>query len=235
MTTDRGTGLCVVTASVAKQGKDDTENEDFAATNLTTRRFAVVDGASDAARPEVWSRLLAQSYVNDELDLTRVAVLDELGKRWHQEVFSADLPWFARQKLSHGSAATFAGLALNGSAFDGEAVGDCCLFQLRDEAIILVFPLDDPAQFTNFPDVLRTHPPAGHDLDTVRRQHGSWLPGDLFVLASDALAKYLLERPEAARWLEQLLASPDSFADLVAEFRADGLDNDDTTICVVRP
>ncbi|SFQ15886.1 hypothetical protein [Amycolatopsis rubida] len=232
MTADRGTDLRVVTASVAKQGRDNAENEDFAAMNLAAQRFAVADGASDAARPEVWSRLLAQSYVDGELDATQ---LDELGDRWHQEVFSADLPWFAIQKLSYGSAATFAGLALSDSAFDGEAVGDCCLFQLREGAIILAFPLDDPARFTNFPDVLRTHPPAGRDLDPVHRQHGSWRTGDLFVLASDALAKYLLERPDPARPLEHLLASPDSFAELVAEFRADGLANDDTTICVVRP
>ncbi|MFK0249506.1 protein phosphatase 2C domain-containing protein [Amycolatopsis azurea] len=219
--------------TAAKYGRSEDENEDSVTVNKAAGRFAISDGASTAARPEVWSRVLTEAYATELLDPFNQAVLSELRQRWRQEVTKPDLPWFAQAKLTQGSAATFTGLQVSEFRFSVVAVGDSCLLHLRDDEILLSAPLSNAEEFSRFPVLVRTidQSPPTREVWSGGGQHQA---GDVFILATDAIARHLIQNhvylplfcrePIADAW----------FGDFVTEQRHHGLTNDDTTVCVVR-
>ncbi|MFJ4102261.1 protein phosphatase 2C domain-containing protein [Amycolatopsis japonica] len=225
--------LTVSIHTVPKHGRGESENEDSVTANEREGRFAISDGASTAARPEVWSRLLTEAYSTESLDPFNQAVQRELRRRWQQEVNRPDLPWFAQAKLAQGSAATFIGLQVFESGFDVAAIGDSCLLHLRDAEILLSAPLSNAEEFSRFPVLVRT-------LDETTPTQEIWAgggqhqAGDVFLLATDAIAKYLLQNRVYLPLFCDAPITDDWFCDFVIEHRRLGLANDDTTICVVR-
>jgi hypothetical protein len=158
--------LKVKRQTTAKRGCEPGENEDSSAENVSQGRFSVSDGASTAARSEVWSRLLTSTFVRGDDPLDR-DVLAELRRAWWTSVFDEDLTWFAREKLSQGSAATFLGLWIDGDRYEVTAVGDSCLFHISDQELVLAAPLDDWTQFSRFPNLVSTDPPTAHPPVTI--------------------------------------------------------------------
>ena len=55
--------LLAAAQSVPKAGRSGDENEDAFELDDAKGRYAVADGVSTAARPEVWSRLLVHAFV----------------------------------------------------------------------------------------------------------------------------------------------------------------------------
>jgi hypothetical protein len=108
-----GRPLSVVTRTVPKRDRAPHENEDSVAGDTGQGRFAIADGASTSARPEVWSGLLASTFVNGDNPLAP-EVLARLRADWWQQVYRPSLPWFAQEKLSRGGDATFVGLHVVG-------------------------------------------------------------------------------------------------------------------------
>lgn len=222
--------------SVGKQGRPVGENEDSAAVSKTTSRFAIADGASTSARPELWSEILVEAFAHEGLDPLAPNVLSVLRQRWWKAANLPALPWFAQAKLAEGSAASFIGLTLTSTGFYLRALGDSCLLHIRDGEIILTCPLQHPKEFSRFPKLVTTREDDALS-DSVWEGGGQYEQGDLFVLASDALAKYLLHAYHRDGHLPPIVAGVDSddrFIDFVNYHRNLGMDNDDTTICVVR-
>jgi serine/threonine protein phosphatase PrpC len=212
------------------------ENEDSVSVNAEEGWFAVSDGASTAARSEVWSGLLTGAFARGE-DPLDPETLDRLRGEWHDAVFDPDLPWFAHEKLAQGSSATFVGLRLSGHSYTATAIGDSCLFHLRSEVIVLAAPLDDSTRFSRFPPLLSTRKDGEHSLDDVWSGQGDFVDGDVFLLATDAVSKRLLRHHEEQRALWPVcdhVSDDESFAEFVEHEREQGLDNDDSTVCVVR-
>jgi hypothetical protein len=118
------------------------------------------------------------------------------------------------------------------------AVGDTCLFQVRDDALISSFPLTEAAAFGTTPPLLSTRPDySRRSLEHLSTAAGEYRPGDLFLLATDALAAWFLHETEADgrpwRSLEEL--SLLRFARLVRRLRQEhALRNDDVTLLLVR-
>lgn len=194
---------------------------------------AISDGASTAARPEVWSRLLTESYTAGADPLTP-EVLAELRQRWHAAVRDDALPWYAVAKLAEGSAATFLGLRVDGDRYAATGVGDSCLFHLSGERLVSVGPLEDWTQFSRFPALIST----SGDLDAaaIWRTEGEAADGDVFVLATDAVAQHLLRShacDDVVPAVHEHLDSAADFAAYVERERGRGLANDDSTVCVV--
>lgn len=223
--------------SEPKEGRTRSENEDSHEANKALGRYAVADGASTAARSEVWSRLLTRSFVVEKRDPLCSHTLTDLRTRWWNTVSGGSLPWFARTKLLEGSAATFLGLALDPERFHARAVGDSCLFHLRGDNLLSGGPLERSEQFTRSPPLVYTHPSRELLNDDVWVSQGTYCRGDTFVLATDAAAKYLLRQYETNGTMSSLLQSGNDsavFRSRVCELRSTGqLDNDDTTVCVI--
>jgi hypothetical protein len=233
-TNPSGRSLRVTVRTTAKRDKGpDEKNEDSAAGNIDAGRFAVSDGASMAARSDIWSRLLTEAFVhgNDPLaDDTRTT----LRQCWWERAYKPGLRWHARDKLARGSAATFLGLRVAENTYHLTAVGDSCLFHLAGKDLVLVAPLTDWTDFSRFPELVHTTPvvPADH----VWTGGGALGDGDVLLLTTDAVAKYLLRRHSETGELPPILdhlGDEERFTHFIEQAREQGLDNDDSTVCVV--
>ncbi len=220
------------------------------ASGRRTVRVAVADGASESAFAREWANILTDAFVDRPLDipgLTEDTLYDWLAPAqaaWHAAVPWERVPWHGEAKARAGAFASLVGLTLGaapdapgGLRWQAVAVGDSCLFIVRRGRLHVAFPLDDAAQFDNTPDLVCSNPDnAGALWECVRRGGGACAPGDLFILASDALACWFLAANAAGeRPWETLLAldAPEWDEWIAQRRRAGAMRNDDTTLVAI--
>ena len=210
-------------------------------------RFAVADGATEAAFSGLWARLLASGYRKAWIggrDRQTHDGLGQLGRIWRRSVNRRPLPWYGEQKRRLGSFAALVGLELSSSGVGATgtwrsyAVGDCCLFHLRGDRLLGSFPIEDPDEFGSRPVLLSSNTARNREaLASAATARGEWAAGDEFCLMSDALACWFLteHRLGEAPWD---LAREDEadFPDLISHLRGQcGLRNDDVTLLRIIP
>lgn len=220
------------TFSAPKSGHTAEEYEDAAAGPAAapdgTTRLALADGATESAFAGLWAQTLVASFVAPES-----AVPETFGEFLHRarrafgEAIAereAGLSWYASAKAEEGAHAAFLGLVLYPDfAWRAVAVGDCCLLHFRDGARLEAWPISDPTAFGHRPDLVTSRYEDSHAPITTS---GQWAGDDRLILASDALAAYLLA----------LDAIPEDFGDFdafVAGAREAGMRNDDVTLVEV--
>lgn len=199
-----------------------------------TERFraSVVDGASEGFLAGLWARLLAESVAeHDDFDRR----LETAVERWTQETQAfakaRPLQWFEEAALARGAAAALLDLELVPGRWTARSVGDVCLFQVQGEDV-LGFPVSKAADFGCTPALV---PSRLADLgDSLARSRGTWEPGDLFLVATDALSAWFLqELDRGGRPWEVLRDMPGAqeFAEWVAaEREASRLKDDDVAL-----
>ena len=233
-----------------KEGNTDAEYEDaFAGSELPgessdgappTFVAAVADGASSSVFARQWARLLVDEFTSaaltDDEAAERIALL---GFQWREQVASEELPWYAQEKLTQGAHAALLVVCWNLSArtWSARAIGDACLFVLRDNTLHYAFPIAHSRAFDNRPTLLSTET-ASQSADPLPPFHtadGAIEDGDRFLLMTDALAAWFLAETEAGRspWatlpVEQL-----PFEAWLQECRNNGtMRNDDVTLIAV--
>jgi hypothetical protein len=219
---------------VPKVGHAADECEDSACGDPATGRFAVADGASESYAAGDWARLLVEAFVADgpEGDWLK-------GPRaaWQEQTAGGAVSWYAEEKLSLGGHATFLGVTVratgDGLEWDAIAVGDSCLLQVRDGALVGSFPITRSSDFNGSPTLVTSR--AGSLAWKTGR--GELRRGDAILLATDALAQCLLSSAEAGEFVSNELLrldEEDDFALWVAMAREDGrLRNDDVALGVV--
>ncbi len=228
-----------------KAGCSQAEYEDATAWSSRARRFAVADGASASAFARLWAQLLVRAYVGGHLDSESLeADLAPIQSRWSSQVDQRPLAWYAQEQARRGAFAAMVGLTLHDDAsWSALAVGDCCVFHVRDDSLLTAFPLSESRAFDNRPLLLGSRAEANATLracGAIRRMHGAWQPGDTFLLMSDALASALLGRIEAYACppLASLSfeRSPAGFRRWVRNMRAEQrLRNDDVSLLWLDP
>jgi hypothetical protein len=240
-------GLRVQTFSLPKQGYQPEEYEDAWA--YTATRLALADGASDAFESQLWAQALVQAFIHQPPELHRAALLDWLAapiQVWKEGIHWQRLSWYAEEKARRGAFATLLGVTFAWSTADGAgetdamvpwaamAVGDVCLFQIHAEEVIVHFPVQRAADFGTTPPLLSSRLDYNRrSLEALRTCTGESWPGDLFVLATDALAAWFLSQVEtgARPWQRLIGLTEDTFAALVASLRREGvIRNDDVTL-----
>jgi hypothetical protein len=228
---------------VPRRGHTDDECEDAAAIHLPQARFAVADGASESAQSGLWARLLVETFVYGDPQPPWPGWLVPLQRQWADSVRLRDtqtLPWFLEGRYRDGAFATLLGLTLDGPRWHALAVGDSCVFQVRNNQLLLAFPLTHSSQFDNTPWLIgsRSSPdeiPLRHALHFT----GDWQSGDRLYLMTDALARWFLSTNEVGGqpWLaiDPLLhEGQHAFAEWIDRLRNDrALRNDDTTLVAV--
>jgi hypothetical protein len=229
-----------------KRGNAAEEYEDAFAGDAATARFAVADGASESSFAATWAKLLVEGFLAAQRRPWRdLDWLSPARQRW-AEVDLLPLPWFAEEKREQGAYATLLGIAFGntrqGRVWCALAIGDSCLIRIRAGKLERSFPLARSSDFGNLPVLLGSR---GRAADTpvqgIRRARGKCRPGDRLLLATDALAEWLLRRNEGGQRpaddIDQLLAESapqDAFASWVEERRdRQGLRNDDVTLVVI--
>ena len=216
-----------------------------------TARIALADGASESAFARDWAQILAKDFVERPLNLSDLAPdcleqwLAPCQEKWNRAVPWERIPWHGEAKSRYGALATLLALTIarrsgNPSRLNWQAiaVGDSCLFLIRQDELILSFPLDAAAQFNNTPALLCGNP-ANNGLvwDSVQQTGGTCQAGDIFILASDALSGWLLAQYAAGErsWQTLLALTSTRWEPWVQEQRqARLMRNDDTTLVIVR-
>jgi serine/threonine protein phosphatase PrpC len=194
---------------LAKDGSSRAEYEDAIAWSRRRGRFAVADGASASAFARRWAELLVRGYASGTLTAETIeADLAPLQARWSAEVEQRQLPWYAGEQARRGAFAALVGLTLHeDGVWSALAVGDSCLFLVRDGQLQTALPLSDPDAFGNQPLLLGSRAAANarlRDQGAIIAAEGTWQPGDTFLLMSDALAAAFLARSRACGPLEVL-------------------------------
>lgn len=162
-------------------------------TDLKEFRCAVSDGATETSFSGLWARMLCQAYNEKNFDLTRIQA------EWLKQVSTKELPWYAEQKLESGAFATILGLSLHEEqdklSWSVRALGDSCLFHLRDGKMLKALPLDSWEAFDYTPILISSKQAANQGiLSKQEHELGTCLKGDLFYLMTDAISKWFLRR-----------------------------------------
>jgi hypothetical protein len=204
-------------------------------------RVAVADGATESSYAKLWAALLAESYARSELAGAEFFERLQPARRlWRRRLAGRPLPWFASEKAEQGAFAAFVGVEIDGqkNRWTALAVGDCCVMHVDDVGkgmrLVETFPLQKSSQFTTSPYLIGSRSDGESLKDWIRTSQGSLRDGDMLLLATDAMAAWLLKRHEEGRplwkWLYRKLGTPESFAAMVAYGRKNGLRNDDFTL-----
>jgi hypothetical protein len=220
--------------------------------------IAVADGASESMLAGAWAGMVARAVgTSGRRELDAGLLADRIcaaAAKWpayvnryvrRRERAGRPVAWYEESKLEQGAHATVlgvcfrwrtaaeSGLADTGGTWSAAALGDACAFQVRDERLAEAFPIEGSADFDTSPHLAGTRAP-DRDLLAARcvGRRGTWLPGDVFYLATDAAAQWFLAEAEARRqpWrqVDEAFKDPAAWlADLRAERR---IRNDDVTI-----
>ncbi|MHB8586683.1 MAG: protein phosphatase 2C domain-containing protein [Thermoplasmatota archaeon] len=230
---------------VQKAGLAMDEYEDAASVIAPTRsgggpaRFAVADGATEASFSGTWAKLLVECYAQGLLDQDPAAALEECQDRFAKTVEGKSMAWYAAEKARKGAFAALAALTLHEDrTLSGFALGDSCVFHVHEDGTFSTDPIRISTAFNNAPFLLSSVRGDGpSQLARACRWRREWEPGDQFFLATDALAKWFLERGEDGDlpWMliNAVIAKdrPEDFASFVQQLRSHGaIRNDDVTL-----
>jgi hypothetical protein len=216
-------------------------------------RIAIADGASEGLFAGRWAGELVRRFVGVERD-TFADTLREVVLDWERSVaeYIADrtasgvpVQWYEEQGLERGAFATLLVLCLSTLDHDPArgvwsalALGDTCVFHVRDEEVVTAFPVSLSTEFGSRPRLLPSRP---RDVDRVTSwlevYEGDWRAEDTFYLATDALSAWFLGEIEAGGRPWETLRdlgtadAPLGFAEWVEAMRAEGaMRNDDVTL-----
>ncbi|HEV3385093.1 MAG TPA: hypothetical protein VG097_09765 [Gemmata sp.] len=200
-----------ISATLSKAGNGPEENEDAIAASPTKARFAVADGATEGWESAKWAGHIATAYIEKPPSPANFdAWLADVRKGWKIPPQAVTAPWYAEMKQEAGSYSTLLGIEFRIAAdshswtWKAIAIGDSCLFQIRAGRVNGVYPISTPAGFGNNPPLLPSP-------ETSVCPEPEWLAGrsepkDLFILATDAVAAYLVGRKKPDSWSPVLLA-----------------------------
>lgn len=215
-------------------------------------RAALSDGATESLLARYWSHHLVEVFGSaDRSPCTEsgfTAAYMAAIARWQDFLAGyvrdrhergSPISWYEEPGIERGAFATLLVLELcENHSWRAAAVGDSCLFQVRDDQLVAAFPFDNASSFSLQPPLLRSRDPDDARLmDHLRKREGEWEPDDRFFLASDALASWLLASVDAdgSPWAVFYdLSTQDelrTYSELVDQERDCGrLKNDDTTM-----
>ncbi len=233
------------TCGIPKAGADEADFEDAAA--IATENWpvcvAVADGATESVFARTWAKRLVHGFV-DRKATTPEAFRDAVSAwrgEWQARTHgrAEQRPWYVAAKAAEGAYAALLGLSLHaGGQWQAMSIGDCCLFHVRDGVLERGWPFESPDAFTKRPALVPSR--SDQPVPLPETASGTWHPQDTFLLATDAVAAWLLgdtqggadpsSGPTAAMdWNEHV------FRSRVEQARAEGtLRNDDATLLVIQ-
>jgi hypothetical protein len=233
-----------------KQGEPDSSWED--AVDFDRGVAAICDGASAGIYCKNWADVLARGFVHETPALddpaARSAWIRACREQWRGMIDFERVRPLALNKINFtGAAATFlglrVGLPLAGDSGDVStlrwvawSVGDACLLHVRDGRLHASFPMVCSEDFGISPTLFRTVPAAGIPAPVLAS--GTLVPGDVLVLATDAIAQYLLaceERGEPCDYTALWNADQDSWRAQIQDLRnRREIVDDDCTLLLLR-
>ena len=204
-------------------------------------RLAVADGATTTACSGPWAETLATAAVKypapwEDLEIFP-ARMRELRRAWAEQArasLPASIPWYAQTALDGGAFSTVVRVAVLGRGWEADGWGDSCLFHVRQGRPIQILPPMGVDDFAAAPCMVASVPGKdGHLREHLFSGSGILEQGDVLLLATDALACWLIDQGTFETSLEELLSMDGraAFASWVEDKRKHhGMKNDDTTL-----
>ncbi len=240
-----------------KDGSSEAQNDDAFMPRKRTDgevplfRCAIADGATESLFAGRWARLIAWAFKSGRLtpEKRREETLCRLQQCWTRFLHAQDLPWYAASKAAKGSFATLMGLELraqgqsraNSPEWSATALGDSCLFLIREGELRMAFPIAKAVDFNNQPHLLASSVARNTPFEEwLITRGGELCSKDTFYLMTDALSFWFLrEHAEGRRpwnFLRSMGTSDvQSFSDWVSSLRdADDRLNDDATMIRIK-
>lgn len=231
-----------------KTGYQESEYEDAFAEDPEKRAFAVADGATESSFSGVWANALVSSFVENPPSFEqndRDAMRDILRiarNKWYDGVDWSSLPWFQKNKAVLGSYSTFLGLQMD---FQGEqkkfrciTVGDSCMFHISGVKME-PFPFSDYKDMNYTPRLMWSGhgfpigPKKEIDVPGLEVKYGKLKDGDMLLLATDAISKWMLQHKNEKPWAT-ILEKFDDLDTFVGDLIKNGeVKNDDVTMIFI--
>jgi len=205
-------------------------------------RLAVADGATESVFARRWAEQLVFAVCDRDLSARSLAAgISSLRTNWREWLAGQTLPWYAEEKAHQGAFAALVALELTcdgaSTTLEGNwhaaAVGDSCLFHVREEEVLVRFPIASPESFDNRPFLLGS---LGVNEPSLNEEYasGTWISGDFFYLMTDALACWFLKHIDAGGKPSDIqghISITESFSAWIESLRDQGLiRNDDCTM-----
>lgn len=235
--------------TVPKCGNSEKENEDSLLTPADVYepvlKFAVADGATETSFSREWSKILVDFYNEYPFEEEHFnTTVQKAAQDWTSLNTAVELPWYAKQKLEIGAFAAFLGVTIDmvSHSYCAAAIGDSTLFHIRNNALHHSFPIQHPDEFDNTPFLLSSNPEYRSRISAhVQYFSKEILPGDMIVLATDALALWILMKAETGEqpWNSLFCLSnyeyhPTDFQCWLNNKRNEGeIKNDDLTLIII--
>ncbi|HQU46703.1 MAG TPA: hypothetical protein PK867_28110 [Pirellulales bacterium] len=238
---------------LAKDADEPTQYQDAFDLDSELGRAAIADGVSSTIFSGPWARLLALAAVAEPPPLEDSAAFQtwmaENRTAWINNIDTSKLTWYQRPKMADGAMTTLLWLELLPDETNDEelatryqlqayAIGDSCLFHVRDEATLYWFPLESSTEFGLNPAVVASVDRQLDHLLEFKARSQECLPGDLLVLTTDAVALWAIERHEsgeAVDWPRYWDLSDEEWrAEIFALRDAKQMRFDDSTLVLLR-
>jgi hypothetical protein len=259
---DRFTGEASQYFTVPKEGGDSQRSGDKFASRMdgNVHCYAIADGVSTSFLPAKWAEIVVDSLVErtqpfvDQQDFDRW--FSACRNRWDEWVRDTWLPQYGQRtnkrdwssEIARGAETTFVWCFLpvqplrnNGKTrLEVTAIGDSNLFLISQDSNPKTFPKKGLASFDAQPATLATaleltDLPWG----ALKRRSYEVKTGDLLILTTDALAKWVFRQVDEKRadpWPRLLeIADATALRQFVEQERSKGeLGVDDTTLKIIR-
>ena len=211
--------------------------------------YAVADGATRSFFPRRWAKLLVNHFCEPSNPVLSeenwrewlVPIQEEWYRQIEERVKARNLFYLTNSLNAREPAvSTFIGLKINKAEQQWQAViiGDSCLFH-KSNSEFKSYLVEKSEGFTSRPEAFASFPERNNHAPTFIR--GEIQSGDIFILATDALAKWIVQHEETHQLgvaLDQLkeIKTDDqfySFVDLARDNENIRLVNDDVTLMII--
>jgi hypothetical protein len=214
---------------------------------------AIADGVSSSLFSASWARILTRAvvdeppYIDDPPSLPEW--FNEHRAAWSEPIDEGSLSWHQKPKFKLGAHATLLWVEMyvadpkatgvpDATQVYAYAIGDTCLFHVRDDKVIRAFPLTESRAFSNDPQVIGSIDRQQDQLLKFEKLESYCQPGDLLVLCTDAVAAWGLAQMENGsppKWRSYWNRSEEQWREEVVALREkQEMRADDATLLLLR-
>ena len=212
--------------------------------NKDERRIGLSDGMSQSIFPDYWADILSEHYAkeghcSEEDRKTLCAQWMRCVAVYLQAQKDKGIdPWRAENSIAahKGAGATICGVCFdNATDWKGDVLGDSCIIKVNTKEWQVEILTSEEKEFDPFPDFYDSFPEKP-GRGSIKSFEGCIGPDDLLLLVSDPFSDYIAKNQNNAKdIIEQIqeLTNHEDYCKLVDDWRAKGMHNDDSTLCIV--
>ena len=231
---------------MSKLGNRESDCEDSFSFRTRQMKFAIADGVSASIFSDIWARAVTDSTVTGKYDFfgnPNQFILDLVRRareKWYGKIKWDNLPWYLKNKSVSGSYTTLVGLQFSNSGghydYSSFAVGDSVLFHWEGSNDYSSYPLTTPDEFNNTPNLIWSGKGYPMPLEfkvpapKFNTYRGRLNQGGAIFMATDAVAKWLMEYERFSEVSELIDSSFEMTELFTREINAKRMRNDDATL-----